>query len=48
VAAECVHPVLEADQAGAAGEVRATVAVVADGEAQEMVCGVGFDGDLDA
>ncbi len=44
-ATERLYPVLEADQPGAAGEIGAAGAVVADLDAQDGVGGVGFDGD---
>ena len=39
--------VLEADQAGAVGEVSAAYAIVADCDVQDAFFGVGFDGDPD-
>src|SRR4051794_11467255 len=46
-AAKCLDTVLEAEQAGAVGEVGAAGAVVADREAQDGVRGAGLDGDRD-
>jgi hypothetical protein len=45
--AERLDAVLEADQAGAPGEVGAADAVVADRDAQDGVCRVGVHGDRD-
>src|SRR5208337_5213336 len=44
-AAERLHPVLEADQAGAAGEVGAARAVVTDHHAQDFTGGLHLDAD---
>ena len=44
-AAERLHAVLEANEAGAAAEIGTAGAVVVDGDAQDSVCGVGLDGD---